>query len=193
MAGIIGRSRAIARSRKEVPIVDNYVTFLSRIEEAQASMRSKADQNRRRAQLFSARLTTTEESQIAWEKRLDMVKLTIELYEGEPKGLDALEHLHRTATSMLTVYTTRTATLNAQIKQLLDQEAPLISHINQLSAAKAKLHSAQALEQSKGQLDYILATNTSVVHQGIPVRDDQALRAIRLLIAESEALVELKG
>jgi phage shock protein A len=82
--------------------------------------------------------------------------------------------------------------MRQSIGSLKAQEAPLTTHINQLTAARAKLASAQSLEQARGTMDRILTSTTSI---GIPSSsgDDQELRSIRRLIAESEALAELKG
>jgi phage shock protein A len=83
--------------------------------------------------------------------------------------------------------------MRQSIGSLKAQEAPLTTNINQLTAARAKLTSAQSLEQARGTMDRILTSTTSI---GIPSStsgDDQELRSIRRLIAESEALAELKG
>jgi phage shock protein A len=173
-------------------VADNYGTYLRRIEDAQASMRGKLEQNRRRAGFLSDSLETEEEGMIQWNKRVIALEATIECYDGDTKGYEALAHLYDTAKSMQSVFISRVETMRQSIGSLKAQEAPLTTHINQLTAARAKLASAQSLEQARGTMDRILTSTTSI---GIPSSsgDDQELRSIRRLIAESEALAELKG
>lgn len=193
MTGIARRTRAVARSRNETQVVDNYAVFLARIEEAQQSMREKLEQNKRRIAFLTTQFSHDDDSRSAWQRRVTSVNAAIEAYEGGTQGYDLLANALKTAQRMLGAYTSKTSSLNGAITQLKNQEAPLTAHINQLTAAKAKLRSAQAVEQSKGNMDRIVASTTSTALPELNVREDESLRAIRRLIAEAEALVELKG
>lgn len=194
MSGIIARSRAIRRSRKETPVVDNYTTYFQRIEEAQESMRIKLNQNRCRVSFLSVHLNTEDDSRIEWERRVAAVEASLDCYNGAHEGYSALAGMLETARSMHAMFTARCEAHSEVISQLKAQEAPLIAHINQLTAAKAKLQSAHSLEQARGNMEQILASRNSSVHHAVnSAKEDQELRSIRQLIAESEALVELKG
>lgn len=195
MAGIFSRSLGIARSHAAQPVAapDNYGTYLSRIEDAQTSMRGRLAQNQRRAQFLSDSLDTEEHGMIEWNKRVIALEATIECYDGDTKGYESLAHLYDTAKSMQTVFASRVDTMRSSIASLKAQEAPLTTHINQLTAARAKLASAQSLDQARGTMDRILTSTTSLGIPSAASGDDQELRSIRRLIAESEALAELKG
>jgi phage shock protein A len=193
MAGIFARSQAIARSRMEPPVADNYATYRRRIEDAQASMRGKREQNQRRAQFLSDSFANEEAGMIEWGKRVIAIETTLDCYDGDTKGYEALAHLLETAKSMRSVFTNRVSTIQSSIDSLKQQEAPLINHINQLTAAKAKLSSAQSLEHARGTMDRILTSTSSLGVPSATNGDDQEIRSIRRLIAESEALAELKG
>ena len=194
MSGIVARSSAIKRSRKETPVVDNYTSYFQRIEEAQESMRTKLSQNRCRVSFLSVHLDSEDESRIEWERRVTAVEASLDCYNGGQEGYSALAGMLETARSMHAMFTARCEAHNEVISQLKSQEAPLITHINQLTAAKAKLQSAQSLEQAKGNMEQILASRSASAHHAVAsVKGEQELRDIRQLIAESEALVELKG
>jgi HPt (histidine-containing phosphotransfer) domain-containing protein len=193
MAGIIARSSAIARSRKEAPMVDNYVTYLQRIEEAQESLRQKLDRNKNRISFLSVHEDSEENSRNEWQSRVRTVEAALQNYDGDAEGYEALAGLLHTAQSMLAMYTARCASHRETIGHLRAQELPLITHINQLSASKGKLHSARSLEQAKGSMDQILASRNTPGYAVPAAKEEQELRAIKQLIAESEALAELKG
>lgn len=193
MAGIFARASAIARSQAVPAASDNYGTYLHRIEEAQSSMRVRLDQNRRRVSYLSSSLEAEEDGMVEWTKRVVALEATIDCYDGDTKGYEALARLYDTAKSMQSVFTSRVDSIQTSIDGLKAQVAPLTSHINQLTSAKGKLTTAQSIEQARGTMDRIL---NSAASTGIPSAangDDQELRAIRRLIAESEALAELKG
>jgi hypothetical protein len=194
MAGIIARSSAIARSRKEAPMVDNYVTYLQRIDEAQESLRQKLDRNKNRISFLSVHEDTEETSRGEWQSRVRIIEAALQSYDGNAEGYEALAGLLHTAQSMLAMYTARCTSHRETIEHLRAQELPLITHINQLSASKGKLHSARSLEQAKGSMDQILAARNTPGYVAAPAaKEEQELRAIKQLIAESEALAELKG
>jgi len=193
MAGIFARSRDIARSRMEPPAVDNYATYLRRIEDAQASMRDKLSRNRHRARFLSDSLDAEEQGMIEWNKRVTALEATIGCYDGDTKGYESLARLYDTAKSMQSVFTSRVAAMRSSIETLKAQDVPLHTHINQLTAARTKLVSAQSLEEARGTMDRILTSATSIGISPAVSGDDQEMRSIRRLIAESEALAELKG
>lgn len=194
MAGIIARTRAISRSRREDPVVDNYVSYLARIEEAQGLLRAKLDRNQSRIRFYSAQLNVEESIRGDWAKRVTAIESALECYDGEPRGYEDLSRLLNTARSMHKSFDSRCGVVAAAIDNIRGEDTPLLTHINQLSASKSKLQSAQSLELARGTMDEIMAsTPSSHSLVAIPGRETQEMRSIRLLIAESEALAELKG
>lgn len=194
MAGIIARSSAIARSRREAPMVDNYAAYLQRIEEAQESLRQKLDRNKNRIGFLSIHHGSEEISRDEWQRRVNTVEAALESYDGDAEGYESLAGMLQTARTMLSMYRTRCESYQKVIDHLKGQEMPLITHINQLSASKGKLASAQSLELAKGNMGQILAAGKNPGYVAVATaKEAQELRNIKQLIAESEALAELKG
>lgn len=201
MAGIFARARSIARSQYVAPSTnnsytppDNYATYINRIEAAQSSMREKREQQYRRIQFLQNSLEVEEEGMNQWGNRVAALEATLDCYAGDTKGYEGLAHLYDTAKTMYTAFLNKVEAIEASIAELQAQQEPLVTHINQLTAAKTKLMSAQSVEQARGTMDRILTSSISPGNRTpASFTDDQELRSIRRLIAESEALAELKG
>lgn len=192
MAGLRSRKgSSIVSAGDQAPLVDNYAVFFQRIEDAQNALRSKMSQNERRISFLRQQLTTAEASLTQWSDNVSTVDRALAVYDGDAKGYEYLAGLLESARTMASAAQSQSTLIESAIVKLEEQEAPLLKNLNSLTAAKGKLMRTQSLERAQRDLSNVVRnTGGGGITHAEPLDE---MREIRRLVAETEALVELKG
>lgn len=191
--GVLSRARSIRRSNTDTPMVDNYEDFLGRIAVTRQALDQQHSQLLKRTSFLRSQWSYERNSASVWESRSTSLTEALVVYRGSADGYQRLADLTAVAEKLHNASKNRHESIDAALKATNERREALAESIKTLESSRIQLETSRKLGLAMESLTRA-AANTHVGMNGVtPVGGTGELREMKLLVAQAEALVELKG
>lgn len=191
--GMFSRAQSIRRSETETPVVDNYEDFLSRMAVAQEALQAQSGQVSNRLQFLMAQRINEAQALATWKQRSEKLSAIIAAYSGGTSGYQKLADLSDTVDKLYNASKNRHETLSSICAALNEQSEAANANLTALTAARQQLETERRIGIARESITQAASETHTIAHPGIITgASNEGIREIKRLVAQAEALVELK-
>lgn len=191
--GMFSRARSIQRSNTATAPVDSYADFLGRINAAKSALNEQYNQSHRRLEFLRSQLWNETNVLAVWRERSEKLQAVITSYAGGADGYRRLADLSDTVEKLYSSSRHRHETLASVCDALTKHLSEVSDRLNSLNAAGQQLEVEQRITLARQNMLQAASESHHINTTGaLSAASPDGFREVRLLVAQAEALVELK-
>lgn len=191
--GMFSRAQSIRRSNTVSAPVDSYADFLGRINVAKSALTEQYNQSQRRLNFLRAQLWNETSVLAAWRERSEKLESVVTVYAGSTSGYSRLADLSDTVEKLYGASRHRHESMTSVCDALTKHLSEIGERLNSLNAAGQQLEVEQRITLARQNMLQAASESQSASSAGaLSSVSTDGFREVRLLVAQAEALVELK-